>query len=167
MLATAAPVVTNRLLLLPSGLLSLLGALWLRTLDLLCALRLRLALCLLGALRLRLALCLLGALRLRLALCLLGALRLRLALCRLGTLRLRLVLRRLRLFSSALLLLSFLCECRKGGSEKQKQNCCADNSIVFHRCCLQLISHLPLTGYSRHPRYTVYAQGCQYCTAHV
>ena len=34
-------------------------------------------------------------------------------------LRLRLVLRRLRFFSAAaLFLLAFLCECRKGGSEK-------------------------------------------------
>ena len=64
---------------------------------------------LLGALRLSLALRLLGALRLSLALRLLCALRL--------LLLLRLVLRRL-CFSSALLLLSFLSECRKGGSEK-------------------------------------------------
>jgi hypothetical protein len=45
-------------------------------------------------------------------------------------LRLRLVLRRLGFFSaSGLFLFAFLCKCRNGGSEKQKQNCCADNSI--------------------------------------
>jgi hypothetical protein len=48
-----------------------------------------------------------------------------------------------------------LCECRNGGSEKQKENCCADSSILVHRCSLQLISHLPLTGYSRHTTYTL------------
>jgi len=64
---------------------------------------------------LRLALHLLLPLRLRLALRLLGALRL----CFLCVLRLLLVLRRLRFSSaSALFLLAFLCECRKGGSEK-------------------------------------------------
>jgi len=62
------------------------------------------------------------------ALCLLCALRL-LALCLLGVLWLLLVLSLLCFASaSALFLLSFLCECRNGGSEKQKQNCCADNS---------------------------------------
>ncbi len=107
----AAPVGSNGLSLLPSGLLRLLCALWL------------LALRLLGALRLRLALRLLGALWLRF-------------LC---ALRLRLVLRLLRRCCgcafcaccgcawccagwafppSALFLLSFLCECRNGGSEK-------------------------------------------------
>jgi hypothetical protein len=45
-------------------------------------------------------------------------------------LRLRLVLCRLGFFSaSGLFLFAFLCECRNGSSEKQKQNCCADNSI--------------------------------------
>ena len=118
----AATVVSNRLLLLPSGRLSVLGAL---RLGLLSTLRLCLALRLLGALRTRLlgtlrlclALRLLGALRLGLlstlrlclALRLLGALWLRLALRLGGALRLRLVLR-LRGFpcASALLLFSFL-----------------------------------------------------------
>ena len=155
----------------------LLGTLWLLAcllgalrlclvLRLLGALRLRLALCLLGALRLCLVLRLLGALRLCLALRLLGALRLRLVLRRLSALRLRLVLRRL-CFPSALLLLFFLSECRKGGSEKQKQKCCADNSISVHRYCLQLMSHLPLMGYARHPCYIVCAHGCQFSPAHV
>jgi hypothetical protein len=155
MVAVVATVVSNGLSLMPSGLPLLLCALWLLALRLLCALWLLalrrlgalwlLALRLLRPLRLRLALRLLGALwllalrllrplRLRLALRLLGALRLRFlgVLLRLrllrALLRLRLVLRRLG-FSSALFLLSFLCECRNGGSEKQKQNCCADNSI--------------------------------------
>jgi hypothetical protein len=104
--------------------LRFLGALWLRFLY---ALRLRflyaLWLCFLGALRLRF----LGALRLRF----LRVLRLRF-LC---VLRLLLVLRRLG-FSSALFLLLFLCECRKGGSEQYKHHCCADDSIVFHKCGL-------------------------------
>jgi hypothetical protein len=104
----AATVVSNGLLPLPSGLLRPLGALWLRlALCLLCALWLR-SLC---ALWLRLALCLLRALWLR-SLC---ALRLRF-LC---VLWLLLVLRLLCFSSaSALFLLSFLCECRNGGSEK-------------------------------------------------
>jgi hypothetical protein len=59
-----------------------------------------------------------------------------------------------------------LCECRNG-SEKQKQNCCADNSILFHRSSLRLMSHLPLTGYSRYNCYTVCAHGCQFSMAHV
>jgi hypothetical protein len=55
-----------------------------------------------------------------LALRLLGALRLLLVLRLLGALRLRLALRWLGFSSaSALFLLSFLCECRNGGSEKQ------------------------------------------------
>jgi hypothetical protein len=58
-------------------------------------------------------------------------------------------------------------ECRKGGSEKQKQNCCTDDSILVHRYCLQIISHLPLTRYARHTHYTVCAHGCQFSTAHV
>jgi hypothetical protein len=37
-----------------------------------------------------------------------------------------------------------LCECGNGSSEKYKQNCCADNSFLFHRCSLRLMSHLPL-----------------------
>jgi hypothetical protein len=57
---------------------------------------------------------------------LLCALRLRLRLLCL----LWLLLRLLCFFSaSALFLLSFLCECRNGGSEKKKQNCCADDFI--------------------------------------
>jgi hypothetical protein len=104
MAAVVATVGSNGLWLLPR----LLCALWL-PLRLLCALWLRLRL--LCALRLRL----LSALWLLLRL--LGALRLRLRL--LGALRLRLVLRRLFFSSaSALFLLSFLCECRNGGSEK-------------------------------------------------
>jgi len=111
--SAVATVVSNGLCLLPSGrlrlVLRLLGAFWLR-----------LALCLLRALRLRslgalwrcflgmLGLCFLGVLGLRS----LGALRLRF----LGVLRLLLVLRCLG-FSSSLFFL-FLCECRKGGSEK-------------------------------------------------
>ena len=88
-----AAVVSNGLLLPPTGLLSLLGALWLGlALGLLGALWLRLVLCLLSALWLRLVLCLLGALRLRLALSLLGALWLRLVLCLLGALWLGLAL---------------------------------------------------------------------------
>jgi hypothetical protein len=140
------------------------------------ALRLLLVLCLLGALRSRLVLRLLGALWLLLALRLLGTLRLRLlgtlwlrlALCLLGTLWLLLMLR-LWCFPSAstLFLVSSLCECRNGGSEKQKQNCCADNPILVHRCCLQRLSHLPLTGCSRYISYTVSAHGCQFSTAHV
>ena len=90
LVAVVAMVVSNRLLLLPSGLLRVLGAL---------------RLCLLGTLRLCLALRLLDALRLGL----LGTLWLRSALRLLGALRLRLALR-LRGLScaSALLLLSFL-----------------------------------------------------------
>jgi hypothetical protein len=89
MAGVAATVVSNGLWLLPSGLLSALG------------------LCFLGAL----GLCFLGAL----GLCFLGTL----WLCFLCVLRLLLVLRRLRFSSaSALFLLAFLCECRKGGSEK-------------------------------------------------
>ena len=167
-----------RLLALP-----LLGALWLLALPLLGALWL-LALPLLGALWLRLlgalwllALRLLGALRLRLlgallwlrflrALLWLRFLRALLWLRFLCLLRLRLVLRLLG-FSSALFLLAFLCECRNGGSEKQEQNCCADNSILFHRYSLQLMSHLPLTAYLRHTSYTVCAHGCQFIKAHV
>jgi hypothetical protein len=110
----AATVGSNGLSLLPSGLLRLLCALWL------------LALRLLGALRLRLALRLLGALWLRF-LCALLRLGFLCALLRLGflcaLLRLRLLCAlRLRLLgfssASALFLLSFLCECRNGGSEK-------------------------------------------------
>jgi len=114
-IVAAAAVVSDGLCLLPGGLLRL-CALWLRlALRRLCALRLLL----LGTLRLRLALRLrlLGALWLRLVLWLrlLGALRLRL----LGALRLRRVLRRLCFLpASALFLLAFLCECRKGGCEK-------------------------------------------------
>jgi hypothetical protein len=119
MVAVVATVVSNGLSLLPSGLPSLLCALWLLALRLLGTLRL-LALRLLGTLRL-LALHLLGALWLRLlcplrllALCLLGTLWLRLlcVLLRLRflcALRLRLVLRRLGFCSaSALFLLSSL-----------------------------------------------------------
>jgi hypothetical protein len=97
----AATVISN-------GLLRSLCALWLLlALRLLCALTALHLLCALTALRL---LCVLWLL-LR-SLC---ALRLRL----LGALRLRLVLRRLCFSSaSALFLLSFLCECRNGGSEK-------------------------------------------------
>ena len=74
-----------------------------------------LALRLLGALRLRLLACCGCCLLLRLLL----ALRLLLLLCLLGALWLRLVLRLLCFFSaSALFLLAFLCECRKGGCEK-------------------------------------------------
>jgi hypothetical protein len=109
-----------------------------------------------------------GLLRLLYALWLLLVLRLLYALRLLCVLRLLLVLRLLCFSSaSAIFLLSFFCECRNGGSEKQKQNCCADNSILVHRCCVQLISHLPLTGYSRHTSYTVCAHGCQFSTAHV
>ena len=97
--SAATAVAGNGLRLLPCGL------------SRLCALRLRL----LGTLWLRLALCLLRALWLRL----LGTLRLRLALRRLGALRLRLVLGWLRFLSAAaLLLVAFLGEGRKGGSEK-------------------------------------------------
>src|SRR5208282_2253972 len=100
-IVAAAAVVSDGLCLLPGGLLRL-CALWLRlALRRLCALRLLL----LGALWLRLVLWLR----------LLGALRLRL----LGALRLRRVLRRLCFLpASALFLLAFLCECRKGGCEK-------------------------------------------------
>ena len=88
--AVVAAVGSNGLWLLPSGLLSLLGALRLGFLYTLW-LRLRLP----GLLRLRL----LGALRLLLLL--------------------RLVLRRLGFFSATpLSLLAFLCECRNGGSQK-------------------------------------------------
>ena len=105
--AVVAAVVSNGLSLLPSGLLRLLDALGLFTLRRLLALRLCLALCLLGTLWL----CSLGTLWLRSF----SALRL----CFLCMLRLLLVLRRLRFSSaSALFLLAFLCECRKGGSEK-------------------------------------------------
>jgi hypothetical protein len=38
---------------------------------------------------------------------------------------------------------------------------------LFHRCSLQLMSHLPLTGYSRYTSYTVCAHGCQFSMAHV
>jgi hypothetical protein len=168
MVAVVATVVSNGLSLLPSRPLRLLGALWLLALCLLGALRLLLVLCLLCALRLLLVLCLLCALRLLLVLRLLCALRLLLVLCLLCALWLLLVLCLLCFSSaSALLLLSFLCECRSGGSEKQKQNRCADNSILVHGCCLQLLSHLPLTGYLRHTCYTVCAHGCQFSTAHV
>jgi hypothetical protein len=188
----SATIGSNGPSLLPSGLLRLLGALWLRFLR---ALLWLLALRLLGALWLRflraqlwlLALRLLGALWLRflrallwlLALRLLGALWLRflrallwlLALRLLGALWLRFLrallwLLALRLLgfsaASALFLLAFLCECRNGGAEKQKQNCCADNSTWFHRWCLRLMSHLPLAGFSRHTSYTVCAHGCQF-----
>ena len=126
----AATVGSNGLSLLPSGPLRLLCALWLLVLCLLCALWL-LVLCLLCALWLLLMLRLLCALWLLLMLRLLCALRLLLALrllCALWlllvlrllcALRLRLVLRRLGFCSAtALFLLSFLCECRNGGSEK-------------------------------------------------
>ena len=85
-----------------------LGALWLL-----------LTLSRLGALRLLLTLRRLGALRLRLTLCLLGTLWLRLVLCLLGVLRLSLMFG-LRCFSSttALSLIAFLCECRKGNTEE-------------------------------------------------
>jgi hypothetical protein len=119
----AATVGSNGLSLLPSGLLRLLCALWLLALRLLGALRLRLALRLLGALWLRF-LCALLRLGFLCALLRLGFL---CALLRLGflcaLLRLRLLCAlRLRLLgfssASALFLLSFLCECRNGGSEK-------------------------------------------------
>ena len=104
-----ATVGSNGLSLLPSGLLRLLCALWLLALCLLCVLLWFRFLCsLLG----RRFLC--ALLRLRL-LCVL----LRLSFLRV-LLRLRLVLRRLSLSTaSALFLLSFLCYCRNGGSEKQ------------------------------------------------
>jgi len=74
---------------------------------------------LLCALWLLLVLCLLCLLRLLLVLRLLCALRLLVVLCLLCLLRLLLVLRLLCFSSaSALFLLSFLCECRNGGSEK-------------------------------------------------
>ena len=74
---------------------------------------------LLCALWLLLVLCLLCLLRLLLVLRLLCALRLLVVLCLLCLLRLLLVLRLLCFSSaSALSLLSFLCECRNGGSEK-------------------------------------------------
>ena len=118
-----------------------------------------------GLLRL---LCALLWLRFLCALLWLGFLRALLWLRFLFVLRLRLVLRRLGFFAaSGLFLLAFLCECRNGGSEKQKQNCCADNSILFHRRSLQLMSHLPLAAFSRHTCYTVCAQGCQFTKAHV
>ncbi len=138
MAGVAATVVSNGLWLLPSGLLSalwlcFLGTLWLRFLGTLwlCFLG-TLWLCFLGTLWLcflgTLWLCFLGTLWLcflgTLWLCFLGTL----WLCFLGTLwlrflcvlRLLLVLRRRLRFSSAsaLFLLAFLCECRKGGSEK-------------------------------------------------
>jgi len=128
----SATIGSNGPSLLPSGLLRLLGALrLLLALRLLGVLLRLLALRLLGALRLLafrllgvllrlLALRLLGALLRLLALRLLGALRLLLVLRLLGALRLRLALRWLGFSSaSALFLLSFLCECRNGGSEKQ------------------------------------------------
>jgi hypothetical protein len=113
MAGVAATVVSNGLWLLPSGLLSALGLCFLGALGL-CFLG-ALGLCFLGTL----GLCFLGAL----GLCFLGALGLcflgTLGLCFLCVLRLLLVLRRLRFSSaSALFLLAFLCECRKGGSEK-------------------------------------------------
>ena len=120
--------------------LRLLGALWLRLLGALLWLRLLRALLWLRFLRALLWLRFLRALLWLRLLCALLWLRLLGALLRLGflcallrlrflcLLRLRLVLRRLG-FSSALFLLAFLCKCRNGGSEKQKQNCCADNSI--------------------------------------
>ncbi len=101
MVAVVATVVSNGLWLLV--VLRLLYALWLLlVLRLLCLLRLLLVLC---VLRLLLVLRLLCALRL--------------LLCLLCVLRLLLVLRLLCFSSaSALFLLSFLCECRNGGSEK-------------------------------------------------
>jgi hypothetical protein len=73
-------------------------------------------------------LCALTALHLLCVLRPLCALRLLHVLCLLCVLRLLLVLRLLCFSSaSALSLLSFLCESRNGGSEKQEQNCCADN----------------------------------------
>jgi hypothetical protein len=112
-IVAAAPVGSNGLW--PLLVLRLLGALRLLALRLLGALRLRLLRTLLWLrfLRTLLWLRLLGAL---LWLRLLGAL---LRLSFLFVLRLRLVLRRLGFFSaSGLFLLSFLCECRNGGSEK-------------------------------------------------
>ena len=148
----SATIGSNGPSLLPSGLLRLLGALWLRFLR---ALLWLLALRLLGALWLRFLRALLWLLALRL----LGALWLRFLRALLWLLALRLLG-----FSaaSALFLLAFLCECRNGGAEKQKQNCCADNSTWFHRWCLRLMSHLPLAGFSRHTSYTVCAHGCQF-----
>ena len=128
---SAATVASDGLCPLPGGLLRLCAL----RLHFLCAL---LRLCFLCPL---LWLCLLCPL---LWLCFLCALlRLRflcvlLRLCFLCVLRLLLVLCWLSFLSaSALFFLNFLGECRNGGSEKQKEDCCADNSIVFHRCCLQ------------------------------
>ena len=175
-IVAAATVVSNGLWVLLA--LRLLGALWLGflcallRLGFLCALLWLGFLCALLWLGLLFALLRLGFLRALLwlgflfALLRLGFLRALLRLRFLFVLRLRLVLRRLG-FSSALFLLAFLCECRNGGSEKEKQNCCADNSILFHRCCLRLMLHLPLTGYSRHSSYTVCAHGCQFTKAHL
>ena len=111
-LPSTATVASNCLCLLPGGLLRL-YALRLRVL---CTLRLCF-LCVLWR-------CFLRTLWLRL-----------LRLYLLCVLRLLLVLRRLG-FSSAFLLLLFLCKCRKGGSEQYKHHCCADDSIVFHKCGL-------------------------------
>ena len=49
---------------------------------------------------------------------------------------------RLLCSASARLLMTCLCKCRKGGSEKYKQSCSADNSTFVHRCCPQLVSLL-------------------------
>ena len=74
--------------------------------------------------------------------------------------------------ASALFVLSFLCECRNGGSEKQEQNCCADNSTWVHRCFtpVQLICHpaatRSLAGNWRHFSYTLAKIRCQFTTAH-
>ena len=185
-IALVATVVSRGLLALPSGLLRSLRLFTLRcllalrlllALSLLLALRLRLALSLLLALRLRLVLSLLLALRLvlslllalrlRLVLSLLLALRLRLVLSLLLALRLRLVLRLRCSSSTALFLFAFLRESRNRGAEEHQQNCCADNSIVCHRCVAsELISFLPLAKFQKHNGYTVCHHSCQFITAH-